>query len=315
MKPGNLKSLLLVMIGMFAVSVNVQAAEQVVATVDGTPILESQLKRALGKQANNATNRAKALDKIIDDMLVQKAVKEANVHISEGQLDKIVENIAAQNNMTYGQLLDALDYQGIGITKFRNNIRNQLMMAEVRNRSIGKNIDVTREQVETLSKQMLEQAKTQGKKAQVTGTEYQVRHILLKLNPLLNDAQAKAQLNQIRSDIQSGKTTFAAAAKDYSKDYLSGANGGDLGYAFPEIYDPAFGQVIKATKKGVISAPFKTQFGWHILEVTDTRQGDMTEAAYRQKAYETLVNQQLQDDAKDWVKALRKGAEIKYLVK
>ena len=68
----------------------------------------------------------------------------------------------------------------------------------------------------------------------VMGKEYEVRHILLKLNPLLNDAQAKVELERIRSDIISGKMTFADAALKYSKDYLSGANGGSLGYAFTQ---------------------------------------------------------------------------------
>ena len=246
-------------------------------------------------------------------MLVQKAIKESGVKVTAAQLDKIVRNIAAQNGLTYGQLLDALDYQGISLEQFKANITNQIVMSEVRNRSIGKNIDVTREQVEELSKQMLQQAKSSGNEKAVTATQYKVRHILVKLNPLLNDAQAKAQLTQVRSDIISGKTTFAEAAKNNSKDFLSGANGGDLGFAFPENYVPEFAKAIKTTKQGTISAPFKTEFGWHILEVTDTRQGDVTEEAFRQKAYEKLVNQQLQEDAKDWVKALRKGADIQIL--
>ncbi|EIJ67764.1 peptidylprolyl isomerase [Pasteurella bettyae] len=314
MKISNLKSLLLAMVGFWALS-TAQAVEQVVATVDGNPILASQVERALGKRANTEANRQQALDGIIDDMLVQKAIKESGVKITPAQVEKVIEGIAAQNKITYGQLLDALDYQGIGITKFRSQIANQMLMAEVRNRSIGKNIDISREQVEALSKQMLEQAKAQGQTATVTGTQYQVRHILLKLNPLLNDAQAKAKLNQIRADILSGKTTFAVAAKEYSKDYLSGANGGDLGYAFPDVYDQTFAQIIKSTKQGTISAPFKTQFGWHILEVTDNRQGDMTEAAYRQRAYQSLVKDQLKDEEKDWVKGLRKGADIRYIGK
>lgn len=309
MKVSKLKSILWAAIGFFVVSGSVQAAEErVVATVDGMPILASQVRNSLGKQANTESNRQKALDKIIDDLLVQKAIKESGVKVDHKQVERVIEGIAAQNGLTYGQLLDALDYQGITLTQFRNQIANQMLMAEVRNRSIGKNIDVTREQVESLSEQM--QKSAQGNK--ITGTEYQVRHILLKLNPLLNDNQAKAQLTQIRADILAGKITFADAAKEYSKDYLSGANGGDLGFAFPETYAEQFGQTILKTKQGSISAPFKTEFGWHILEVTGTREGDKTEYAYRQKAYETLINQQLKEEELDWVKGLRRGAEIKY---
>lgn len=313
MKLKQLKNMLFVAMGFMAFIGNAQAIEKVVATVDGNPILESQVQRALGKRANTEANRLAALDSIIDDMLVQKAIQESGVKINPAQVDQIVQNIAAQNGLTYGQLLDALDYQGISITQFRANIANQILMSEVRNRSIGKNIDVSREQVEALSKQMLEQAKNSGNEKAITATEYKVRHILIKLNPLLNDAQAKSQLTQIRADILAGKTTFADAAKNYSKDYLSGANGGDLGFAFPEVYAPEFAQMVKTTKPGVISAPFKTEFGWHILEVTDTRQGDVTESAYQQKAYEKLVNEQLQEESKDWIKALRKGANIQIL--
>ncbi|MDO4430162.1 MAG: peptidylprolyl isomerase [Lonepinella koalarum] len=311
MKNTFFKSFFLSVVGLFAFSSSIQAVEQVVATVDGVPILESQIKRLLGKRANNESNRAKALDSIIDDLLLQKAIKESGVSVSMAQVDNIIEGIAAQNGLTYGQLLDALEHQGMSLNQFRSQIHNQILMGEVRNRSIGKHIDVTREQVEALSKQL----KQSGTLKKVTATEYRVRHILLKLNPMLNDAQAKAQLTQIRADILAGKTTFEKEAIAHSKDYLSGANGGDLGFAFPESYVGPFAQTVKTIKKGQISAPFKTEFGWHILEVIDTREGDRTEDAYMQKAYETLVNQQLQDEAKDWIKALRKGADIQIFTK
>ena len=79
------------------------------------------------------------------------------------------------------------------------------------------------------------------------------------------------------------------------------------------MYVGPFNKAVRTTKQGVISAPFKTEFGWHILEVTNTRQADRTEDAYRQKAYEQIVNQQLQDSARDWVQALHKRANIKYI--
>ena len=310
MKQTIFKSLLCAFLGAFVVS-NAIAEERVVAKVNGQPILQSQVNAAMGKRGDfNA-----ALDKVIDDILVDKAIKESKVQVNQAEVNRIVEDIAARNGLTYGQFLDALDYQGISLAAFKQQIANQMKMAGVRNQAIQNSVDVTREQVESLGKKMMDEAKANGTEQKVIGKQYEVRHILLKLNPLLNDDQAKAQLEQIRSDILSGKTSFADAALNYSKDYLSGANGGSLGYAFPEAYVGPFAKAVQTTPKGTISAPFKSEFGWHILEVTGERDGDRTEDAYRQKAYEQLVNSQLQDSAKDWVKALRKTADIQYFNK
>ena len=289
-------------------SIAAQAQEQVVATVNGIPILQSQVNAIKGKSSERA-----ATDKIIDDILVQQAISQSKVKANPAEINRAVENIAAQNGLTYGQFLDALDYQGVSLAAFKQQIAQQMIMGAVRNHAIQSSIDVTREEVEALAQKLMDEEKAKGKTPKVTAKEYEVRHILLKLNPLLNDAQAKAQLSQIRTDILSGKTTFAKAALDYSKDYLSGANGGSLGFAFPETYVPQFASTVQHSKIGTISQPFKTEFGWHILEVTNTRDGDRTLDAYRQKAYEQLATTQLQEAAKDWVKALRKNADIQYL--
>lgn len=307
MKKSVLKSLFIVTLGVLSFS-SVYAEERVVATVDGIPVLESQVRAAMGKKGNHQA----ALNKVIDDILVQKAIKESGVKVNHREIDLIVEDIAAKNGLTYGQFLDALDYQGISLKAFKQQIANQMMMSGVRNHAISNSVQVTREEVDALGQKMLNEARANGTEKKVTGKEYEVRHILLKLNPMLNDAQAKAELQQIRADIISGKMTFADAALKYSKDYLSGANGGSLGYAFPETYVGSFAKAVQTTKQGSISAPFKSEFGWHILEVTGTRDGDRTEDAYRQKAYEKIVNSQLQDATKDWVKALRKTADIQY---
>lgn len=305
----------LLLTGCLSLASTSYAVEKVVATVNGTPILNSQVKQALGKRTNTEANRAAALDDIIDDMLVQKAIKDANINVSQQQIQQIMHQIANENGLTYGQFLDALDYQGIGEAKFRQQIAHQIIMGEVRNKAINESISVSREQIEKLGMQMYNEAKQKGTLKTVKSPQYLVSHILIKTNPLLNDAQAKKQLSSLRSDIIADKTTFAAAAKTYSKDYLSGANGGSLGWNFPEVYDPEFQAMIKNSKKGVISQPFKTQYGWHILEVVDKREGDKTKEAYMQKAYQQVVNQQAMEASKDWVKTLRKSADIKILQK
>ena len=99
-------------------------------------------------------------------------------------------------------------------------------------------------------------------KSQATGTEYRARHILVE-----GEDEAKALTAQIK-----GGAKFEDLAKEKSKDPGSGANGGDLDFAKPESYVPEFGAAMAKLKKGEMTeAPVKTQFGWHIIKLEDTR--------------------------------------------
>ena len=313
MKMTSAKSILVTLLGALFVVQSAMAEERVVATVDGNMIMESQVVHALGKKANNEANRKVALESVIDEMLVQQVVQKAGIKVDYRQVDRAIEDIAARNGLTYGQLLDALDYQGISLNQYRQQIAQQMMMEAVRHQSIGQAIQVQPEQVQAQAKAMLEQDKAAGKLKAVSDQQYRISHILIKTNPVLNDAQAKAKLNQLVADIKAGKTTFEEAAKANSVDYVSAADGGDLGFQFLDTFDPTFANVASRAKKDQITAPFKSQFGWHVLKVTDTRQGDRTQDAYAQKAYENLVNKQAEEASKDWVKTLRKGANIQYV--
>ncbi|VEB26388.1 survival SurA-like protein [Actinobacillus lignieresii] len=316
MKLISAKSLLVALVTAIGISQTAIAIEErVVALVDGVPVMESQVQRVLGKKVNSEANHKAALEQIIDDLLVQKAVKEAGVKVNYAKVDQVIEDIAARNGITYGQLLDALDYQGITLEQYRQQIAQQMAMEQVRHISIGKSIQVDPKDVHAYAKELLEKDKANGKLKNVTGVQHRVSHILIKTTPVLNDIQAKAKLAQIVADIKAGKTTFEEAAKANSVDYLSAADGGDLGYNFLDIYDPAFAKAASTAKQEQITAPFKSQFGWHILKVTGTQQGDRTEDAYNQRAYEQLVDKQAQEAAKDWVKALRKTADVQYVGK
>ncbi len=99
-------------------------------------------------------------------------------------------------------------------------------------------------------------------KAQATGTEYRARHILVD-----GEDQAKDLIKQINAGV-----SFETLAKQHSKDPGSGQNGGDLDFAKPDSYVPEFGQAMVALKKGEMTpAPVKSQFGWHIIKLEDTR--------------------------------------------
>jgi len=99
-------------------------------------------------------------------------------------------------------------------------------------------------------------------KSQATGTEYRASHILVE-----KEDEAKALIAQIK-----GGAKFDELAKKHSKDPGSGANGGDLDFAKPDSYVPEFGQAMAKLKKGEMTdAPVKTQFGYHIIRLVDTR--------------------------------------------
>lgn len=158
MKKFVLRSFLLATLGCVAFASMAQAEERVVATVDGIPVLESQVRANMGKKGD----RQSAIDKIIDDILVQKAIQESGVKIDPREIDHIVEDTAARNGLTYGQFLDALDYQGISLNTFRQQIANQMMMGAVRNKAIQESIDVTREEVVALGQKNVRRSERKG---------------------------------------------------------------------------------------------------------------------------------------------------------
>ena len=94
--------------------------------------------------------------------------------------------------------------------------------------------------VPALASHILKVNDLRGESKNISVTEVHARHILLKPSPIMTDEQARVKLEQIAADIKSGKTTFAAAAKEFSQDPGSANQGGDLGWATPDIFDPAF---------------------------------------------------------------------------
>jgi peptidyl-prolyl cis-trans isomerase C len=92
--------------------------------------------------------------------------------------------------------------------------------------------------------------------------ELKISHILVK---------TEAEANKVAAELESKKITFEDAAKQYSIDHASQVRGGELGYLQPGQTVPEFEAAAQKTKKGAISAPVKTQFGWHIIKVLDSR--------------------------------------------
>lgn len=135
------------------------------------------------------------------------------------------------------------------------------------------------------------------------------RHILLKNSEILDDEQARAKLNGLRDRILNGEG-FDTLAKEYSEDIGTRLSGGELGWASVGQFVPAFEKTIEETPIMEISLPFKSRFGWHILQVLERRDEDMTAQALRAKARNIILGRRFEDETQIWIQELRDDAYI-----
>ena len=140
-------------------------------------------------------------------------------------------------------------------------------------------------------------------------TEHQVRHILIGTNDVVDDKAAKEKLLKLRERIRNG-ADFGELARANSQDKGSAAKGGDLGWVKPGEVDPDFEQVVESLKPGEISMPFKTQFGWHIVQLEGTRKVDDTEDYNRSKAREAIRKRKVDEQYQQWLRRLRDEAYV-----
>ncbi|GLX14717.1 peptidylprolyl isomerase [Pseudomonas straminea] len=116
-------------------------------------------------------------------------------------------------------------------------------------------------------------------------------HILIEVGGDVSDEQAKAKIEDIQKRLQKGED-FAALAKEFSQDPGSASDGGDLGYAGKGVYDPAFEDALYALKKDEVSAPVRTEFGWHLIKLLGVQAPEVPTFASMKAKLETDLKAQ-----------------------
>ena len=107
-----------------------------------------------------------------------------------------------------------------------------------------------------------------------------------------------------------GGDDFAAVAQSVSDDTASATDGGDMGWTSPGDFVPEFEQVIAGLEIGELSEPFRTRFGWHIAEVTDSRSYDTTEELKEQRCAQQIRASKLEEEQALWLRRLRDEAFV-----
>lgn len=142
-------------------------------------------------------------------------------------------------------------------------------------------------------------------------TQTKVRHILIRTDEFTSDRDAMLKLLDFRSRILEG-ADFASLARAESEDTPSALKGGDLGWVEPGSMVPEFEQTMNQTKVGKVSKPFRTQYGWHILQVVDRRDYDSTDELKRRQAREQVRRRKIEEELALWLRRLRDEAYVDY---
>ncbi len=350
---------------------------------------------------------------IMDDIQLQYA-KETSTHVDDDQLDAALQRIATANHLALPEFRAALQKDGVTWAKFREEIRDEMIISKLRERVVDSRVTVSDAEVNNylaspeyaaganeelnLSQILLrvpeqaspaqlasiharaEQALAQIKRGddfarvaasysdapdalsggvigfrplnrlpdlyvnaaaklqpgEVSGilrspagfhiikliarrggaqeaktvVETHARHILIKVNELVSDADAKRKLLDLRDRLEHG-ADFAELARLYSND-LSAAKGGDLGWLYPGDTVPEFQRAMDALKVNEISQPVRTQYGWHLIQVLGRRVEPVSTERKRQLARQALRERKSDEAYEDWLREMRDRAYVEY---
>ncbi len=139
--------------------------------------------------------------------------------------------------------------------------------------------------------------------------EVNVRHILIKPSEIRSEAESKRLAERLYQRIKAGED-FATLAKSFSEDPGSALNGGSLDWIDPSVLVPEFREVMANTASGEVSKPFKSGYGWHILQVMGRRATDSSEQLREQQALNLLRNRKYDEELQAWLRQIRDEAYV-----
>lgn len=290
-----------------------ERVEEIVAIVNDEPILKTTFLRKL-QEAKTTVKRdetsvsenilqQQVLEQMILSAIERQMANELGIEVTDEMLSRAVEAIAKQNQMDVATFKSGLKQSGIDFDLFKEDLRQEIQLNELKRQKIGKQIQVSNQEIDNFL------GTNRPAPDPVLVSQKHVRHILIKLSNTVTDTDVKLKLEKIRSQILSGKT-FESVAKTFSMDSISANEGGDLKWVNPGFLPPEFEAAIQNLKVGEVSEPFKTEIGWHIAEVVETRQQDASEEMGRNQAKEELQKRKYLEELQNWLIDIRKQAYV-----
>ena len=403
--------------------------DRIVAVVNDEAItareLDERARFALKQLAQQGTTpppkpvvERQILDRLIGDRVQLQFAKETGLRVDDAELERAIQRIAEQNKITVQALRDTLEKDGVPYAKFREDIRNEIIMSRLREREVDNKIVITESEIDALlaasvnaemrsdevnlshilvvvpenaSPEQVQSRRARAEEAlaqlnkgadfrqvaaafseapdalqgglmgwragerlptlfydalksmkpgqlsevlrsgngfhilklnerrggtsavaekagPTTVQQTHVRHILLKTNELVSENEARSRLNALKERLEN-KADFAELARVHSED-ASASRGGDLGWILPGDTVPEFERAMNSMKPGEISAPVRSPFGWHLIQVLERGTQDVSKERRRMAARQTLRARKSDEAYQEWVRQLRDRAYI-----
>ena len=234
--------------------------------------VESRVQRAQAEAARGGVKlppeaelRRQALDSLIDERAIITAARDSGMKVDEFEVDRAVQNIAQQNQLTLATLRDRLRAEGMDYGRFRANLRDQLMIERLREREVYQRIRISDDEVERhlAERRVAAQADAETNIAQILVT------VAEGLSPAELAARRKIAEGAL-ARVRAGED-FAKVAAEISED-ANRAKGGEIGYRPASRLPDLFVDAVKGLKPGeVVAEPVRSGAGFHVLKLVDRK--------------------------------------------
>lgn len=254
-----------------------------------------------------------------------EAFLETNESLSELEPELLVRQILVKDinvaNEIYEKIQDGVSFESIAKSEPSNTYKknNGLMewrkaidMPELFSKAINlKPVGFVSEPIKSGAGYHILKLEEQRGRFVKNEDQWSVRHILLIPSTIRDDEATIQELENIRQKIIDGED-FAKMANDYSEDPGSAKSGGELGWYGKGVFAAEFEKVMIEIESNVISEIFETEFGYHFLEVIDTRNYDMTRDLIRDEAYQILYERKFNEELENTLRAIRAEAFVEF---
>ncbi|MEQ1528725.1 MAG: peptidylprolyl isomerase [Methylococcales bacterium] len=289
--------------------------DRIIAVVEEDVILDRELQQEVAAieeriRAGNAELppayilRKQVLERMIVDKLQRQLAEKAGINVTEEMLTSSASDIARRNNMSLKEFKEQLEGQGMPYQSFLANMRNEIIVNQLRGREIGGRVKVTDREIEHY-------LETQDKIGEV-GVQYHLGHILIAVKEAAASAdiqKAKAKADALVEKLRAGQD-FSQTAISNSDD-ANALKGGDLGWRTINDVPTLFTEAVGKLRQGELSDPIRSASGFHIIKILEMKGADGQHMVTKTKVRHILVKtNELVDDAEAKKRLLALKARI-----